>query len=402
MAFVRSSGWWGGNPQGQRAGNRLVSAGEDPRNKDRRLRREKADREARVQAAKDLIGMGGFGAAATAQQTMPAPEVSSAPPKPQTDETAKPEPTETAGPPRSAMVAQKRANQVKEGMRNLIGLRAGLQRQRADKESSPEYSAWPNPEEQKRNQEDWDRGVEEAQADFVNKVAQARAGEREPVRVHPWGRELQYSPFTGGMVPVQARLGEQSYFGGIMGEGGINKDRFEKYRDITEQRIRDHAAADLPFSFQEAGPYAPYSATRRDQSPSGREAEGTIGALIRDGWDALLTSEQDYATRTATERGAELLEEYARLNPDSPEINTDTLAGGDRMRGLQYGWGKDRVSNQGLYIPRDDPGFLESMFPRLHDPELLDLQSPTEYALGIRSGAVAGPTYNAANRLLGY
>ena len=60
MAFVRSSGWWGGNPQGQRAGNRLVSAGEDPRNKDRRLRREKADREARIQAAKDLIGMGGL------------------------------------------------------------------------------------------------------------------------------------------------------------------------------------------------------------------------------------------------------------------------------------------------------------------------------------------------------
>ena len=145
MAFVRSSGWWGGNPQGQRAGNRLVSAGEDPRNKDRRLRREKAAREARIQAAKDLIGMGGFGAGAAAQQTMPAPEVSSAAPKPQTDEAAKPGPTETAGPPRSAMVAQKRANQVKEGMRNLIGLRAGLQRQRADKESSPESSAWPNP-----------------------------------------------------------------------------------------------------------------------------------------------------------------------------------------------------------------------------------------------------------------
>ena len=275
-------------------------------------------------------------------------------------------------------------------MRNLIGLRAGLQRQRADKESSPESSAWPNPEEQKRNQEDWDRGIEEAQADFANKVAQAHAG--EPVQVNPWGdgREMVYSPFTGVAVPARARLGEQSYFGGIMGEGGINQDRFEKYRDLTEQRIRDHAAADLPF-----GP------------ESRSDLERLAPAASRIIFDHL-RGEEHYARGTAGERGAKLLEEYARMNPEgsiySPGFsNVDNIAGGDRIRGLQYGYVKERVNPEtGEYIPRDDPGFLESAFPLLHDPELLDLQSPTEYAVGIRSGAAAVPTYNAANRLLGY
>ena len=50
MAFVESKGWWGGNPQGKRATDfqRFVSAGEDPRNRAERLRRERLRKEAEL------------------------------------------------------------------------------------------------------------------------------------------------------------------------------------------------------------------------------------------------------------------------------------------------------------------------------------------------------------------
>ena len=62
MAFVESTGWWGGKPQGKRAGNRFVSAGEDPRNRADRIKRERLRREKMEQLLHDNQG---FGAGAT-------------------------------------------------------------------------------------------------------------------------------------------------------------------------------------------------------------------------------------------------------------------------------------------------------------------------------------------------